>query len=493
MKTLNDILINYHQSNDFEITGLSHDSRFIQKGNVFFALSGTQNQGHDYIQEACERGATAIVTKATCKANCPVIVVSNPAHEYAIACHEWFEKPSEKLFMIGVTGTSGKTSLTYLLEKIFSSCLLTDVGVIGTNNIRYQGKIHETNHTTPDPYTLQKTLQEMVQSQVGCVAMEVSSHALSQYRVDGTAYDVAVFHNLSQDHMDYHQDFEEYFQAKARLFYEVLAQSSKTKKLAVINHDDAYGQRLLESLQKSQSYSCVSYSLDATAHASVKLLSCVALPLGSKCEIQYYDKKITIHTNLIGLHNISNILATLAVFGYYHPEAAVRDAFENVYIPGRLDRVPHTNIFVDYAHKPDALEKVLQEVRKIMTHGRLIVVFGCGGDRDRTKRPLMGKIASKLADIVVITSDNPRTETPHDIINEICEGVRPFIPAYNGEKGYIIEPDRLKALHEVLTLAKNEDVVVVAGKGHEDYQIIGTQKYPFDDKKIIEKYLKEKC
>lgn len=471
-----------------EITGLQNDSRQCQKGDLFFALSGTDKKGLDFASEAEKNGAVAILhdCQDSPQTRVPLIKVTKGRQALAEIANRFFGSPTKSFYLCGITGTNGKTTLTFLLEKIFQP---ESSGVIGTVNIRFKGKLHKTSHTTPDPILLQSVFAKMKQEQVQNVAMEVSSHALDQSRTDFCHFDSAVFTNLTQDHLDYHKNMEGYFTAKKRLFLECLVQSEKPNKLVVINQDDPYGKRLFGEIKNLtiQTFSCLE-------KATLRLLRARYSFLGTQAEFEWQNKNFTLATNLIGKHNVQNIMAAFLI-GIHsgRQKDEILEKMKNISIPGRLEKINHENIFVDYAHSPDALKNVisaLHDLRQQTGHkGRLIVVFGCGGDRDKGKREPMGETVAKMADVTLITSDNPRTEDPREIINDILEGVIPYQKKYDGVQGYLIEEDREKALKRVLEIRKKTDIVLIAGKGHEDYQIIGKEKRFFDDREIVKALL----
>lgn len=492
---LTDLLTNLDSklTNDIRsvtVTGLSSDTRQIKHGDLFFALFGTKENGAHYITEAVAKGAAAIIHSAddlNLSTKVPLIRVTDTNQVLAEVAAKYYNHPSKSLYLAGVTGTNGKTTLTYLLEKLWHP---DPAGVIGTVNTRYAGMNFESTHTTPDSISLNRILKNMRKNGAACVAIEVSSHALDQKRAASLDFDLGIFTNLTQDHLDYHKDMESYYEAKRQLFTEYLVKSSKASKLAVLNIDDAYGKRLAKEIQ---GLSVKTFSM--TSAADMRLKSASFSFAGTKAEIVYQDQTYPLVTNLIGLHNLRNVMA--ALLGALHRNSDLKGLLERlsqVTVPGRLERVSGKNYFVDYAHTPDALENViraLQEVRKESgAKSRLVTVFGCGGDRDRTKRPLMGKVAAELSDVVLITSDNPRTEDPDKIVADILPGVEGSKPKFDGNSGYLIEVDRAKALERAVQIATHDDIVLVAGKGHENYQIIGTVKRHFDDREILAELLK---
>lgn len=473
-----------------EISGLCCDSRAVKPGNVFFALPGVKDDGVRYAAEAAKRGASVVICQSREEIfGVPVIVVKDAREALARAAVEFYGSPTQDFYLCGVTGTNGKTTLTYLLEKLWQPAR---VGVLGTVNFRYADQVLSATHTTPDSLVLQSMFSQMKKSNVSHVAMEVSSHALEQKRTLGCDFDSAVFTNLTQDHLDYHQDMESYYQSKKILFEQSLVQSGKKNKLAVINADDSYGQRLYQELTGCD-FSLSRFS-EKDPSAEMSVVRSEFGIRGSQCDLSFQGKTYSLSTNLIGAHNVRNIMAALLVG--LHRETHLEVLLErcrDVCVPGRLERVLESGFFVDYAHTPDALENVIMALKTVMENeahtGRLFVVFGCGGDRDKTKRPLMGQVAARLADVVIVTSDNPRTENPEHIVADILPGVKKVKDAFDGYRGYLVEIDRRFALEMVTKMAGADDVVLVAGKGHEDYQIIGTQKIHFDDREILAGYL----
>lgn len=476
-----------------EIASVEYDSRKCRPGSLFVAVKGRKADGHDYIGQAIAGGAGVIVCENDIQAPGALrLRVRDSRRALGAIARNFYRDPSRDLCVIGVTGTSGKTTVTYLLESIFQAAG-SRVGVLGTINYRYGGKIVPAPNTTPESLDLQRVLREMADSGVNHVIMEVSSHALDQGRADCCAFDLGVFLNLSPEHLDYHPGMDEYFIAKRRLF-EMLRSSPKPfRPNMVINVDDAWGERLFEefrdtavgfSLEKEADYTAnnISVSLDGTGAA-------VLTPLG----------EFFIRSPLVGSYNASNILAAAAAAGCLQvPEFLVQAGVWGVEkIPGRLEKISlpgEPSVFVDYAHKADALEKVLQNLAGFREK-RLITVFGCGGDRDRGKRPRMGGIATRLSDFTIITSDNPRSEDPQEIIRQIESGVNSNAPrleasdisrdfgAGSGKK-YAIIADRRRAIEQAISISRPGDIVLIAGKGHETYQILGSVTVPFDDRVV---------
>jgi UDP-N-acetylmuramoyl-L-alanyl-D-glutamate--2,6-diaminopimelate ligase len=484
---------------DQEVGGLCYDSRKVKPGDIFFAAPGEKADGHQFIAEAVRRRAAAVVFSH--EGNWPraaaSVRVRNVRRSMGLWAAHFHGRPSEKLRLIGVTGTNGKTTLTYLVESVLREAAL-EPGVIGTINYRYAGREMPSHHTTPESLDLQEMLAEMVRGGVQSVAVEVSSHALAQERVRGLDFDVGVFTNLSRDHLDYHKDMDEYFLAKASLFTDYLAASPKPRKAAVIYGEDPRGRQLIEKIRGSE---LELWSYGESRKWDVHPVSVERDIGGLRGTIQAKERTIEFDSPLLGAANLQNILGAVGVGRALGIEAgAVARGINQVKsVPGRLEKVANDRaitIVVDYAHSPDALEKVLAAVRPL-TQRKVICVFGCGGDRDRGKRPLMGDIAARLSDIVVLTSDNPRSEEPLAILDEVETGVqrtglkrfdaaelRSRMETGEAVRGYMVEADRRKAIGAAIRVAAAGDLVLIAGKGHEDYQILGANKIHFDDREV---------
>ena len=478
------------------VTGITYDSRNAGKGDLFVALKGTRQDGGLFVLDAASRGAGAAVGEDTLENGAiPTFVrVRDSRKALAVLAGNFFDHPSRDLRLVGVTGTSGKTTTTLLLESILAAGN-ESVGVLGTLAYRWAGKTVPAPMTTPHSLDLQKMFAEMRKDRVSTVVMEVSSHALALGRVAGCSFQAGVFTNLSQDHLDFHGDMESYFQAKAILFRDYL-QEIGTRSAAVVNADDPYGERLLAELgERAWSYSVSGRS------ARVRVKKADLTPAGIRAEFSTPAGDLAIHSKLVGRLNLYNLLtaATTALAMGLPREPIIHGLEAVTSVDGRLQRVPipkgfDFDVVVDYAHKPDAMEKGLKCLRE-MTRNRLVVVFGCGGDRDRGKRPIMGEIAARLGDLVVLTSDNPRNEVPETIVDQIEVGVRncsfpllgPDGPR-GDEKGYAVEPDRRKAIRLALSWARPGDVVFIGGKGHETYQILGNEVIHFDDREVAMDY-----
>ena len=476
---------------DVEVEGVAVDSRRVRPGDVFFALAGTREDGRRHVLDAVRRGAVAVVAEDAVDAPAAVVVQAGAARALlGQAAARLAGDPTAALTVVGVTGTNGKTTTTYLLEEIWRAAGLRP-GVVGTIAYRFADTTEVAPLTTPDAVTLQGLFARMRACGTTHIAIEVSSHALDQERVAGTRFDAAVFTNLTRDHLDFHGDVERYFAAKARLFLEHLPRGGKPDPVAIVNADDPAGARLLGALRTR------AVPVGRGAGAAVRPHQVETDLSGMRGEIDLDGTRLPFRTRLIGAPHVENVLTAAATaWALGVPPAAIAAGLAvAVPPPGRLEQIdgPGFAVMVDYAHTPDALQRSLQVLRAL-TPGRLIAVFGCGGDRDRGKRPLMGAAAARLADVVVLTSDNPRTEQPEAIIADIEAGVRDagMQALGDGGRGYVVEALRAEAIAFAVGLARPGDVLLVAGKGHEDYQIIGTEKRPFDDRDVVRRALAER-
>lgn len=494
-----DLAFQIHGPADIPIESLVYDSRRVMPGALFFALPGTKTEGTVFLEQALDLGARAVVAPPGTEVPPGVTLITSeqPQRLLGAIADQFYQRPSERLTLIGVTGTSGKTTTTYVLEAI-GKALGWSVGVIGTVNYRYADQERPAALTTPEAVELQALLSDMVRAGVSHVIMEVSSHALAQERVWGCRWDGGVFTNLGRDHLDYHLNTAAYFAAKAQLFRNGLAKSPKRSRFAVINTDDPWGQKLLT---EQFAYPVLTYSLHQDATVSVRHVNYSLA--GVRAELQVGQEMLSAASPLIGEPHVYNILAAVTVA--HALGAPLKQVSEGIaqcrHVPGRLEALSvgqQFEVFVDYAHKPDALEKALAALRSL-TAKRLITVFGCGGDRDRGKRPLMGEVAGRLSDVVVLTSDNPRTENPDQILTETEPGLsRTGMTREESDRvrgadiligSYMVIADRRSAIRRALDEAQAGDVVVIAGKGHEDYQIIGTTRSHFDDAEEVRHYL----
>ena len=469
---------------DTAIEDVSYHSNQVKKGDLFVAMPGTKRDGHHYIAESITRGARAIIVEHLPPEplDVPVVAVADARKALAQISAEYFAHPSRELRLVGITGTNGKTTTSYVVESILRAAGRA-VGVIGTINYRIKEKKRPAPTTTPQSYDLQRLLREMIADGVQDVVMEVSSHALDQGRVRECHFDVGVFTNLSPEHLDYHADMDRYFAAKKRFFQEILVETEKDP-WAIINLDDP----LLREFQKAlPPLKGMTYGLD---RGDVRASKRDVTLQGIQAILTTPAGTVNIQTPLIGEYNLYNIMAATAVgisLGI-NPDVIQQGIEALVQVPGRMERVGAGNpwILVDYAHTPDALEKTLKEIKRLTT-GKVVVVFGCGGDRDTSKRAPMGRIAAQWSDLAIITSDNPRTEEPLKIIEEIEKGAGEI-----STQDYHVIPDRREAIKRAVALAGPRDIVLITGKGHEDYQIIGEERFPFDDREEARKALAQR-
>ena len=494
---LNDTAATRRRSSaDPEVTAVCYDSRRVVAGAIFVAVEGFSVDGHRFIPDAVARGAVAVVCRKPVEADTTVIQVADPRAALALLATRFYGWPAECLTLLGVTGTSGKTTVTYLLERILVKAGYRP-GVVGTINYRYGGQIFDNPVTTPESADLQQILRQMVDGGTTHVVMEVSSHALDLHRVDGCRFDVAVFTNLSHDHLDYHGDMERYWQCKRRLFVDYLKPADGRQTVrAVVNTDDPRGKALAEELGALVLRSAVKGPGDVAVRQVVRDLAGLRGTIGTP------QGDIDFTSPLVGDFNLENILSAIgAALALSIAPAAIAAGIDACgCVPGRLERIMEGGerfVFVDYSHKPDALENAITALRKLTT-GRLITVFGCGGDRDRTKRPVMGEIAARRSDLTVVTSDNPRSEDPLAIIAQVEEGVRKVCSqrmeisewgsAWQG-RGYVVQPDRRAAIAAAIHAAREGDAVLIAGKGHETYQILADRTIHFDDREVAREIL----
>jgi UDP-N-acetylmuramoyl-L-alanyl-D-glutamate--2,6-diaminopimelate ligase len=495
------------------IEGIAYHSRRVGKRFLFAAIRGMEFDGHRFIEDALQRGAEVVLLEEErAVSSATLIVVPNSRRALARVSANFYGHPSSRVKLVGVTGTKGKTTTTYLLESIFHKAG-GRVGVIGTINYRYGGKVMPAPNTTPESLDLQRILAEMVHEGMTHVIMEVSSHGLDLDRVWACEFDVGVFTNFASDHLDYHKTLEHYFRSKQKLFAEYLASGAKARRLAVTNVDDPNGEAMVEGIGIPVLRYGVHSSSDVSAEQARMTLE------GVSCRIRTPNGSFDLQSKLVGEYNLYNILAAVSVgIGMDLPLQTLKEGVEDVQgVSGRLEKVENPKgiyVFVDYAHTRDALEQVLLSLRQILPglssgegssltsggSGKMITVFGCGGDRDRTKRPLMGEVAGRYSDLSVLTSDNPRTEDPIAIMDQVEEGFKTLglrkwnsreVGGWRQEKGYLFIPDRREAIRTAIRLAQPSDTVLIAGKGHEDYQIVGKERFPFDDRVEAKKALEE--
>ena len=487
---------------DIDISGVAYDSRKVKEGYLFVAITGERYDGHNFIEDVIKRGAVAIVAE---KKSPSLRVSESPGPLYirvkdsrkTLACiaNNYYGMPSEALTLIGITGTNGKTTTTYILKSILESWG-KEVGLIGTIQYMIKDKIYPALHTTPESLEFQSLLKDMLLSGCTQVISEVSSHALAQYRADRAVFNVAVFTNFTRDHLDFHKTMEDYFRAKERLFIELLDKSGT----AIINLDDSYGKRLISSLiARNPSQDILTYGFETKADIVASDIDNSFQ--GLRFKISFCGRSYDVSSQLIGLPNVYNIMSAVGVsISLGIPWQIILEGLaETGNIAGRFEKVEFGQEFlciIDYAHTEDALERLISTAREFILPphppltkggnrgGRVITVFGCGGDRDRGKRPAMGAVATRLSDFVIVTSDNPRSEEPADIIKDIESGAV--------RKNYLIEPDRGEAIRKAVGMAGDGDVVLIAGKGHEAYQDIKGVRYRFNDRDVIEEEIKHK-
>ncbi len=466
---------------DREIEGIYYDSRRVQKNGLYVAVRGAHVDGHQFTNQALERGATALVVEnPETHSRATTLVVDDARRALADLAFVFYKKPALHLKMAGVTGTNGKTTTAFLLKHICESAGLRS-GLIGT--VRYQigDRILPATRTTPESADVQELLAQMVNAGCQAAVMEVSSHALAQGRTRGLQWDVAIFTNLTQDHLDFHRTMEDYFEAKASLFTSLTNQNDKHGAASVINLDDRYGEQLVKRL--GETTPIITYGL--AQRADFRASNYRTEFGGTSFQLDARGRSYLVRLPLIGRFNVSNALAALAAATSLgiNLRDAVLSLSKAPQVPGRLEAVPakrQFQIFVDYAHTDDALLNVLKTLRELAPR-KLICVFGAGGDRDHAKRPLMGRVADQNADFSIITSDNPRKEDPLAIIEEVKKGFR--------SNNYEAVPDRAEAITRAISLAQPRDIVLIAGKGHETYQEFADHTVPFDDLQVAQRAL----
>ncbi|ACN99576.1 UDP-N-acetylmuramoyl-L-alanyl-D-glutamate--2,6-diaminopimelate ligase (UDP-MurNAc-L-Ala-D-Glu:meso-diaminopimelate ligase)(Meso-diaminopimelate-adding enzyme) (Meso-A2pm-adding enzyme) (UDP-N-acetylmuramyl-tripeptide synthetase) (UDP-MurNAc-tripeptidesynt [Sulfurihydrogenibium azorense Az-Fu1] len=489
MKELQDLLtgekvVNLGKSQ--VVKGITNNSSKVQKDYAFFAIKGNSTDGHHFIEDAITKGASTVFIQDTSiidtlKRKYPYINIvfsENTRKSLATASNKFYNEPSKYLKVIGITGTNGKTSVSNLLAQYYENAGYK-VGVIGTINYRIGDEILSSGHTTPDPVQWFETLNLMKEKGCDVVVAEVSSHAAHQFRVYSTLFHGGIFTNLTQDHLDYHGTMENYFLAKREFFNQI--QLFNDKAIASVNIDDPYGKRIYNDFKEKIDF--ITYGFEGEFKIKDYNLSLFE----TLFNIEYKGKTLNFKTKLRGLFNVYNLSASISFL--------IKDGFDIDFlkdktldlkpIRGRFEVVEAKDfiVVIDYAHTPDALENILKSLNQIKQN-RVITVFGAGGNRDRTKRPLMGKVAQDFSDIVILTSDNPRFEDPNQIIKDILEGI-------TQKSKVIVEPDRKKAIEYAIKTAQKGDIVLIAGKGHENYQIIKDQVIPFDDKEVVNQILKE--
>ncbi|KUO73574.1 MAG: hypothetical protein APF77_02765 [Clostridia bacterium BRH_c25] len=472
-------IISSRGSMDVEINGIVYDSRKIKKGNLFICVSGYTKDGHSYISDALQRGAAAfLVEKDVDVEGAAVVKVNSSRSAMPLLANNFYGNPTQKLRLIGITGTSGKTTTTYLVKSIFEAAQ-KKTGLLGSISTQIGDKIYVSSKTTPESLDLQNLFREMVDMHMDYAVMEVSSHSLELGRVDGCKFSVGVFTNLSQDHLDFHKTMESYREAKKKLFY-------KTGDANIINIDDMHGKLIADELS-SLKVPLITFGIDHQADIMAKDIRINSKGVSFVLTTPKYEAELKI--KIPGKFSVYNALAAAAVaYVAGIDRKTIREGLYKVgCVPGRSEIVetdtPYT-VIIDYAHKPDGLEKILTAIRQY-AKGRIITLFGCGGDRDKEKRPMMGRIAGELSDYVIITSDNPRSENPLEIIEQAEAGIK------STGCDYICIENRRDAIKYALKTANPDDIVVLAGKGHETYQVLKDRTIPFDERDIVAELLRE--
>ncbi len=461
---------------ELEISGISYDSRKTKPGDLFVAIKGFEADGHRFIPKAVQNGAAAVLCEDAPTDGTPYVKVSDCRYALALASRNFYGNPAARMKVVGFTGTSGKTSSTYILKHVLETELNAKVGLIGTNGNMIGERLLHTEHTTPESLELHQLFKQMADEGCTHVVMEVSSHSLELRRVAGIDYDVAVFTNLSQDHLDLHGTMDAYAAAKKKLFSQC--------KTGWVNIDDERGAFMMEGER------CPMLRYSARQDAELRASDISLSASGVSFAASYHGESVPVKLAIPGMFSVYNALGVMAAcLSLGMSLKATADGISSASgVKGRMEPVPTDgdySVIIDYSHKPDALEKALKALRPV-TRGRLIVLFGCGGDRDRGKRPIMGRVAAENADLVIVTSDNPRTEEPMDIIKEILPGLE------NSQKPYKMICDRPEAICWAIDNARSGDVILLAGKGHEDYQIIGHEKHHMDEREIVRDFLEKR-
>lgn len=461
---------------DVDVSGVEYNSRNIKTDNIFIALKGSVSDGHDYIRDAVEHGALAVIGGKNIKIRTiPYVKVKNLRNYLPTIAGNFYGNLSEKMTVIGVTGTNGKTTVTYLMETILRY-LNEQVLIIGTINYRVGAVVYPSVNTTPSIFDIYKYMKAALNKNINYCVMEVSSHSIALKRVEGITFKIAAYTNLSQEHLDFHKTMADYAATKKSLFDRI-----DVGDIAVINKDDKYAPLMVRDVKGSIIY----YSVNQSAEIAANIKN-VSLR-GSDLEIIFNNVKYPVHSELIGVHNIYNILCafSIGIALNLEPSRIVKGIEQLKTVPGRMERIDTDlgfTIYIDYAHTPDALEKVISGIKEISS-GKLMVVFGAGGDRDKGKRPVMGKVVTGLADFAVVTEDDPRTEDTQKIIQDIISGIE--------STNYKVIPDRDEAIDYALKHSAAGDIVLIAGKGHEQYQIIGHKKIKYSDFETVKNVLKK--
>ena len=472
-------VLELHADEALDITGVQYDSRQVSPGDLFVAISGFQTDGHKYIPKAMENGAACVVCEKKPETDIPYVLVPDARAALAALGANWFGHPADDLCVIGITGTNGKTTSTYLLKHVLEKTLGAKVGLIGTIQNMIGDEILHTERTTPESFELQKLFADMRDAGCTHVIMEVSSHALVLHRADQIRFGAAVFTNLTEDHLDFHKTMDAYCDAKAMLF--------RRCETGAVNVDDAYAKRIMEQAD------CRLLTYSAQGKPAALKAEHIGL-FSDRVEFDavYQNERVPVTLGIPGIFSVYNALGVIAAaLALDIPLAAIADALRTAQsVKGRVEVVPTPGkgytVLIDYSHTPDSLENILKAVRGFCA-GRIIAVFGCGGDRDPYKRPVMGRIAAELSDLAIVTSDNPRTEDPYKILRQILAGMQ------DTETPYEVIESRVSAIFRAMELAQKDDVIVLCGKGHETYQEIGHEKHHLDEREVVASYLEAKA
>ena len=471
-------IIEIRGNNDIEIENIKYNSKDVEMGDIFVAIKGSHFDGHNFIEDAIKKGACAVVHQNNkTYSNITNIVVSESRKALAQLSDRFYNSPSKSLKLIGITGTNGKTTTSYLIKSIIETSG-EKVGLLGTISYRIENECIDASLTTPESLEMHSFFNKINKLKAKYAVLEVSSHSLKQNRTYGLKFHSAVFTNISRDHLDYHQNMEDYINSKLMLF----AQLDDKGSFAIINTDDVVSERIIKNVKRNY------FNYSITKKSDIYPINYEINFNGIRLTANTPKGEININSKLIGSFNIYNILAAIGVgIGLDIDSDAIKRGIELIEnVPGRAEKLElrqKYNIIIDYSHTPDSLFNIISTMKRI-TKGRVIAVFGCGGDRDKGKRPIMGRIAEENADITIITSDNPRTEDPNQIISDIVQGIK--------KKENIIQiPDRKKAIFKALSIAEESDSVLILGKGHETYQIIGNKKIHFNDKEVVTEFFKK--
>ena len=472
-------VLELHADEDLDINGVQYDSRQVTSGDLFVAISGFQTDGHKYIPKAMENGAACVVCEKKPETDIPYVLVPDARAALAALGANWFGHPADDMCVIGITGTNGKTTSTYLLKHVLEKTLGAKVGLIGTIQNMIGDEILHTERTTPESFELQKLFADMRDAGCTHVIMEVSSHALVLHRADQIRFGAAVFTNLTEDHLDFHKTMDAYCDAKAMLF--------RRCETGVVNVDDAYAKRIMEQAD------CRLLTYSAQGKPAALKAEHIGL-FSDRVEFDavYQNERVPVTLGIPGIFSVYNALGVIAAaLALDIPLAKIADALRTAQsVKGRVEVVPTPGkgytVLIDYSHTPDSLENILKAVRGFCA-GRIIAVFGCGGDRDPYKRPVMGRIAAELSDLAIVTSDNPRTEDPYKILRQILAGMQ------DTETPYEVIESRVSAIGRAMELAQKDDVIVLCGKGHETYQEIGHEKHHLDEREVVASYLEAKA